>query len=139
MTFEVRTAATEAALAAAAWAAYAPGTTVEGRWLQLRWRVTGDGTQVLFLDHLCWSAHAPSAERKLLDRNTADWAGSAADGREVPVDLALVTDVHLTLQSVGAGWTWTLDSKNDPTRIRIFDGDGNPADAVVDAVVRGIA
>ena len=44
-----------------------------------------------------------------------------------------------TLQSVGPGWSWTLDSKNDPTRIRIFDGDGNAADAVVDVVVRGIA
>ena len=137
--FEYRVAATEAALADEDWAAYAPGSTVAGRWLQLRWRVTGDGTQVLFLDHLCWSVHAPSAERKLLDRNTADWEGSAAGGRTVPVDLGLVTDVHLTLQSVGAGWSWTLVSKNDPTRIKIFDGDGNAADAVVDAVVRGIA
>ena len=139
VTFEVRTAATEAALGAAAWAAYAAGTTVEGRWFQLRWRVTGDGTQVLFLDHLCWSAHAPRAERRLLDRDTAGWEGSAAAGREVPHDLGLVTDINVTLQSVGAGWTWTLDSKNDPTRIKIFDGDGNAADAVVDAVVRGFA
>jgi len=137
--FEYRIAETEAALADAAWTAYAPGTTVAGRWLQLRWRVTGDGSEVLSLDHLFWSAHAPSAERKLLDRDTADWEGSAAGGREVPVDLGLVTDIHLTLQSVGAGWSWTLDNKNDPTRIKIFDGDGNPADAVVDAVVRGIA
>lgn len=137
--FEYRVAETEAALADEAWAAYAPGTTVAGRWLQLRWRVTGDGTQVLSLDHLCWSVHAPSAERKLLDRDTAEWEGSAARGREVPVDLGLVTDVHVTLQSVGPGWSWTLDSKNDPTRIRIFDGDGNAADAVVDVVVRGIA
>ena len=137
--FEYRIAATEAALAGAAWTAYAPGTTVAGRWLQLRWRVTGDGGEVLSLDHLCWSVHAPSAERKLLDRNTADWTGSAAGGREVPVDLGLVTDIHVTLQSVGPGWSWTLDNKNDPTRIKIFDGDGNPADAVVDAVVRGIA
>ena len=137
--FEYRAAGTEAALADAAWAAYAPGTTVNARWLQLRWRVGGDGTQVLSLDHLCWSAHAPSAERKLLDRNSAEWQGSAAGGRAVPVDLALVTDVHVTLQSVGPGWSWTLLSKNDPTRIKIFDGDGNPADAVVDVVVRGIA
>ena len=137
--FEYRIAATEAALADAAWAAYAPGTTVEGRWLQLRWRVGGDGTVMLSLDHLCWSVHAPSAERRLLDRNTADWEGSAAEGRVVPVDLRLVTDIHVTLQSVGAGWSWTLIGKNDPTRIKIFDGGGNAADAVVDAVVRGIA
>ena len=139
VTFESRAAATEAALADEDWAAYAPGTTVAGRWFQLRWRLTGDGTRVLFLDHLCWSVHAPSAERKLLDRDTAAWDGSAAEGRPVPVDLALVTDVHVTLQSVGAGWSWTLIGKNDPTRIKIFDGDGNAADAVVDVVVRGIA
>ncbi|MDD9993218.1 MAG: host specificity factor TipJ family phage tail protein [Rhodospirillales bacterium] len=136
--FEVRYGATEAALLAADWAAHEPGTTVAARWLQLRWRLSGDGTRVLSLDHLCWSVHAPGAERKLLDRNTADWEGSAADGRIVPNDLAVVTDLDVTLQSVGAGWSWTLLSKNDPTRIRIYDGAGNPADALVDIVVRGV-
>ena len=137
--FEYRAGDTQAALAAAAWTAYTPAVTVRARWLQLRWRVTGDGSRVLSLDHLCWSAHAPGAERKLLDRNTADWQGTAAAGRIVPVDLGVVTDLDVTLQSVGAGWSWTLLSKNNPTRIRIYDGDGNPADAVVDAVVRGVA
>ena len=130
--FEYRTAATQAALTAAAWTEYMPATTVQGRWLQLRWRVTGDGTRPLSLDHLCWSAHAPAVERKLLDRDTADWQGSAAQGRIVPVDLETVTDLDVTLQSVGAGWSWTLLTKNDPTRIRIYDGAGNPADATVD-------
>ena len=137
--FEYRVAATEAALANAAWVAYTPGSTVAGRWLQLRWRVSGNGAEVLSIDHLCWSVHAPAAERKLLDQDTAGWEGSAADGRIVPVDLRLVTDISLTLQSVGAGWSWTLVNKNNPTRIKIFDGAGDPADAVVDAVVRGIA
>ena len=136
--FEYRTGATQAALAAASWAAYTPATTVQGRWLQLRWRIGGDGTVALGLDHLCWSAHAPAAERKLLDRDTADWQGTAALGRIVPVDLGIVTDLDVTLQSVGAGWTWTLLTKNNPTRIRIYDGAGNPADAVVDVVVRGV-
>ena len=136
--FEYRAGATEAALRAAAWMAYPAGTTVAARWLQVRWRITGDGTVVLSLDHVCWSVHAPAAARKLLDRNTADWQGTAADGRIVPHDLGLVTDLDITLQSVGAGWTWTLVSKNNPTRIRIYDGAGNPADALVDAVVRGV-
>ena len=70
---------------------------------------------------------------------TASWAGSAAAGREVPTTLAHVTDIDLTLQAVGPGWSWALDNKNDPTRIKIFDGDGNPADATVDAVLHGIA
>ncbi len=138
VTFEYRTGASAAQLAAASWAEYTPPATVGGRWLQLRWRITGDGTQALSFDHLCWSAHAPAAERKLLDRNTADWQGSAATGRIVPVDLDLVTDLDVTLQSVGAGWSWTLLNKNNPTRIRIYDGDGNAADAVVDVIVRGV-
>ena len=137
--FEYRAGATEAALRAAAWAAYAPGTTIAARWLQLRWRVTGAGDRVLSLDHLCWSVHAPAAERKLLDRDTADWQGSAAAGRIVPHDLRLVTDIAVTLQAVGAGWTWTLANKNNPTRIMIFDGAGNAADATVDVILRGIA
>ena len=137
--FEYRAADTQAALAGRAWAAYPAGATVSGRWVQLRWRVGGDGTQALGLDHLCWSAHAPGAIRKLLDRDTAGWQGTAAQGRIVPHDLRLATDLDVTLQSVGAGWTWTLLSKNDPTRIRIYDGAGNPADAVVDVIVRGIA
>ena len=136
--FEVRAGTTEAALRAAAWAAYPAGTTVAARWLQVRWRITGDGTVVLSLDHVCWSVHAPAAERKLLDRDTSAWQGTAADGRIVPHDLGLVTDLDITLQSVGAGWSWTLVSKNNPTRIRIYDGAGNPADAVVDVVVRGV-
>ena len=136
--FEVRAGATEAALRAAAWAPYPAGTTLAARWLQVRWRITGNGTVVLSLDHVCWSVHAPAAERKLLDRDTSAWQGTAADGRIVPHDLGLVTDLDITLQSVGAGWSWTLVSKNNPTRIRIYDGAGNPADAVVDAVVRGV-
>ena len=133
--FEVRTGATQAALQAAAWAAYPAGSTVAARWLQVRWRVTGNGSVVLSLDHLCWSVHAPAAERKLLDRDTAAWQGTAQDGRIVP----LATDLDITLQAVGAGWSWTLVSKNNPTRIRIYDGAGSPADAVIDAIVRGIA
>ena len=57
----------------------------------------------------------------------------------MPNDLRLVTDLDVTLQSVSAGWSWTLLTKNNPTRIRIYDGAGNPADAIVDVIVRGIA
>ncbi len=136
--FRVRTGATRAAVLGARWAAHAAGTTLTARWVQVQWRLTGDGGDVLSLDHLCWSVIAPTATRRLLDANTADWTGSASNGREVPHDLALVTDVDLTLQSVGAGWTWSLESKV-PLRIRIFDGSGNPADAVVDVTIRGLA
>ncbi len=135
---EYRSADTIAALRTAPWAAHEPARTVRGRFFQTRWTVTSTHEEPATLDHLCWSVNAPAATRRLLDRNTAEWEGSAEDGRIVPHDLIRVTDVAITLQSVGAGWTWDLASKNNPTRLRIFDGQGNPADATIDAVIRGI-
>ena len=136
--FEARAAATEAELAAASWAAYQPGVTLTGRWLEVRWRLTGDGSVLLRMDHLCWSAHAPIATRQILDASTADWTGSAAAGRVVPVaGFSVVADVSVALQNTGAGWTWELLSKNPPT-IRIYDADRNTADATVDVTVRGV-
>ncbi len=136
--FEARVAATEEALQTAAWAAYAAGTTLTGRWLQVRWRLTGDGSTLLRIDHLCWSAHAPTGSRQVLDADTSDWAGSAAAGRVVPVSgFVAVTDLVVTLQGDVAGWTWALVSKAPPT-IRIYDADRNPADATVDVTVRGV-
>ena len=135
--FQYRIGSTQAELGTTAWATYTAGTQVTARYVQVRWRLTGPNSQILTLDHLCWSVLAPSAERRLLDVSTAGWRGSSAAGRLVPHDLAVVTDVDLTLQSVGAGWSWSLDSK-DPLRIKIFNGDGDPADATVDIIIRGI-
>ena len=137
-TLQARTADTEAALATAPWGDYTPGATRTARWVQLRWRLTGDGTVGLRLDHLCFSVLAPTREERLRDADTAAWAGSAAAGRQIPTQLATVVDVDLTLQSVGAGWSWSLAAKAPPT-VKIFNGDGQPADATVDAVVRGVA
>ncbi len=138
-TLQYRTAAAADMLDAAAWQDHAAATLLTARHLQLRWRLTGDGATMLRLDHLCYSLLGTAAEQKFLDVDTTSWTGSAAGGREIPTTLARVTDIDLTLQSVGAGWSWVLDNKNDPTRIKIFDGDGNPADATVDAVLHGIA
>ena len=138
MTFQVRYSNTEAALLAATWADYEDGTTITARWVQVQWILTGDGSETLSMDHLCWSVLAPSAIRRLLDVNTANWPGSATVGRVAPHDLSLVSDVDLVLQSVTAGWTWSLESKS-PLTIKIFDGDGNAADAVIDMTIRGIS
>ena len=137
-TLQYRTAETAAALATETWNDYTAATLLTARHLQLHWRLAGGGATMLRLDHLCYRLTGTAAHQKFLDVDTADWEGSATAGRTVPTTLAVVTDIDLTLQSVGAGWSWVLDSKNDPTRVKIFDGEGNPADAVIDAVVHGI-
>ena len=139
VTLQYRTATSAAALDTESWQDYTAGTLLTARHLQLRWSLSGDGATMLRLDHLCYSLLGTAAQEKFLDTDTTDREGSTANGRQIPTTLAVVTDVDLTLQSVGAGWSWVLDNKNDPTRIKIFDGGGNAADATVDAVVHGIA
>ena len=136
---EYRAADTAPDLAAQSWAVYTAGSLVTGRHVQLRWRLTGDGSVQLSLDHLCWSAFGNAASEQVLDSATSEWTGSMAAGREVPVAgrLSLVTSLAVTLQSVGAGWSWELLSKAPPT-IRIYDGDGNAADATVDVILYGV-
>lgn len=49
--------------------------------------------------------------------------------------------ISVTLQNVGAGWSWTLidkDGVNGP-RIKIFNGSGALADALIDWTIEGIA
>ena len=138
VTVEARTADTEAALTAAAWGA-APTATVTARWAQFRWSLSGDGTEQLRLAGLCYSLSGDVDEHLILDSNTATWPGSAAAGRRLPSHpFRVVSDVLLTLQSLSTpGWSWTLASKSPPT-VQIWNGAGSPADALVDAIVRGI-
>ena len=138
LAFQARTGGTEVELEAAPFADHAAGVSLTARFVQPRWRLTGDGSTLLRLDHLCWSVLAPTREERIRDADTSAWAGSAAAGRQIPTALATVVDVDLTLQSVGAGWSWSLESKSPPT-VKLFDGAGQPADATVDAVVRGVA
>ena len=136
---EYRAADTAVALDGAAWAAYVSETLVTARQVQLRWRFTGDGTVQLSLDHLCWWALGNATSEQVLDSDTSTWSGTAAAGREVPTSglLAVATSLAVTLQSVGAGWTWELISKSPPT-IKIYDDAGDPADATVDVILYGV-
>ena len=138
VTLEIRTGAGRAALNTAPWRVAATAADpVTARWIQPRWTARADAGAVARLAGLTWWLAAPTATRRLHDIDTATLEGSAADGRVVDTDLARVTDVALTFQDVGAGWTWSLASKSPPT-IRIFDGDGSPADAVVDITLSGL-
>ena len=58
--------------------------------------------------------------------------GSTIFGAVTTVSLAFTSEDH-------AGWTWRVADK-DPAgpRVQIFDADGSLADAVIDAVIRGV-
>ena len=137
VTFQYRTATTAGGLANATWTTYTANTVITTRHLQLRWRLTGDGSTLLRLDHLCFQILGTGATEKFLDVNTNTWTGSAAAGRTIPTTLSTVTGIDVTLQNVGAGWSWTLLNKTGPS-IKIFNGAGAGADAVVDVIVRGV-
>ena len=115
---------TEAALEAAPFADHAAGASLTARL----------GAAALALDGR--RLDAPSPRPPLLERarphprgahprrrHLESWEGSAAAGREIPTALATVVDVDLTLQSVGAGWSWSLAAKSPPT-VKLFDGAG---------------
>ncbi len=134
---EVRSHDSNRDLSSEVWEPYAAGHQIRGRYAQLRWSVGEQWPKSAFLGNLCFLFKCNIAQRRFLDHHTSQWQGSASSGREIPHDLGFVTDIHVTLQSVGAGWSWSLVQKNDPTRIRIYDGNGRSADALVDVVVRG--
>lgn len=111
--FEVETADTKAGLDGTGWTAYAGGK-LTARWLRLRWRLTGDGTFVLRMDHLCYSVLAPTVTETIQDAVPTAWttarisdisdlAGLTITGVDtvyrIPLQtLAVCTDVDVTVQ-----------------------------------------
>ena len=120
------------------WTAYSD-TLLTATTIKIRWKLTGDGSTVLRIDHLCVELVGNSIMEQINDADTANWNGTASGGRIVPLErLDIITSVLVTLQSVGSGWTWELINKTDP-KIKIYDSAGNAADATIDVVAYGIA
>ena len=93
-----------------AWAAYAAGDRITARHVQVRWRLTGDGSVVLRMDHICWSVLAPVKTERLLNVSWASLTDAVerADWKAFePADIVNVTDVDVTLMNAPAGTTWT--------------------------------
>lgn len=133
VTFEVRTAATRSGVSRAAWR---PGGSIQnGRYIQARWRLAGNGSVGLYLDHCIYRIFAPTVSEQIIDANTSGWS-AAGDGRLVPTSLAVVTNIAVTLQRVGSGASWEIRSKNPP-RIKIYNGSGTEINAIVDIILTG--
>lgn len=146
--FEARIGASKAAVEAAAWAAYdvAAAAALTSRWVQVRWRLAGDGDAVLRLDHLCWEVVAPVVTDRYLDVDLggpalpSGWARSG-DGTLLSSDvIGHVTDVDVTLLSVAAGTTWSLDL-TDRARpvLTVWDAARVAARPRANVTIRGLA
>ena len=151
--FEARTGSTKAAVAAASWAAYdiAAGAALTSRWLQVRWRLAGDGDTVLRLDHICWQVVAPVLTDRYLNVNLSaitaageggpdGWARSGHGTRLSSGLVAHVTDVDVTLLSVAAGTTWSLDLTDRAAPVlTVWDAARAPLRCRANITIRGLA
>lgn len=75
------------------------------------------------------------------DLDMATLSGGSVGDRRLPLvkEFTVITSVSVILQNVTAGYSYTVIDKN-PTlgpRIQVFDGAQAPADATIDAIVRG--
>ena len=119
---------------------YEPGATLlHGRYVRLIFKATrAEPANPPNLCDLCWSLLSSAARTEYrLDTNSRDWARGANGGRVVPTTLSLVTDMGITLQNVGAGWSSTVLSKAPP-EIALYNAAGRIVDAVVDVTINGI-
>ena len=136
--FEVRVGATPAALAAAAWAS---STDAEGaakvfrgaRYFQVRWRITGDGSQVLTLDHCCYSVHAPSATVTLREVAVGMNGKALSASGDYPI-ISVLTDIDVTVHGHSAKYATTRLS---PPSVWVWNSAGGPDNGTVSITLRG--
>lgn len=116
--------------------------TIRARFFRVRVTVTGSG--VLTLCRLVIMLRAETLEETIDDLATASVRGARRFGPgdvRLPVQEAfqLIRSVSLTFNGMGAGWSWeVVDRSLEGPRVRIYNPAGQLADAVVDAVIRGL-
>lgn len=121
------------------------GQAVTARYLRYLIQWTSPTTPVQLRD-LVLIARAEQISQELDDVDMTTLGGLyklATGDVRLPIDpsrFALVRTVSLGFNGVGAGWTWeVVDKQVDPgPRVRVYDPLGNPADAIIDATVRGV-
>ena len=127
----------------AAWSSYAViGPLVDARYIRILVTVTGSFPK-LKTERIVLSASP--IEEIVEDQDSSVLTGSYRIGTgdvRVPITKVYTTikKVDITLQSVGAGWSWELIDKDTSVgpRIKIYNASNAAADAVFDATVIGI-
>ncbi|MDP3134979.1 MAG: hypothetical protein Q8N17_01425, partial [Burkholderiaceae bacterium] len=115
---------------------------VTARYIKVR--IVAAGTWPAMRDVATILSAAPvSQDNEDLDTSTLTGANRIGTG-DVRIPLtktfAAIRKVDVTLQNVGAGWSWELIDKDTTTgpRIKIYNASNTLADAVIDVTVRGL-
>ncbi len=118
------------------------GSLISARYVKVRITVTSAGIASIDLANIKLSAESISEE--INDLSTSSLSGAYRIGVgdiRLPKAKAysLITQVQVSLQNVGAGWSWELIDKSTTTgpRIKIYNASNALADASIDAFIRG--
>lgn len=125
------------------YSAYATaGTPVTARYIKVKIVVTGSWP---LLKNVTTILSAAPVQQDTEDLDTSTLTGSYRIGTgDVRIPLtktfASIRKVDVTLQNVGAGWSWELIDKDTTVgpRIKIYNASNVAADATIDATVRGL-
>jgi len=120
----------------------AVGPEVLARWIKIRVTVTGTFPK-LKSERIILSA-TPIAE-EITDLSTSTLTGAydlGVGNVRLPITKTynVIKKVDVTLQSVGAGWSWELIDKDTSVgpQIKIYNSSNTLADALIDATVKGV-
>ncbi len=120
----------------------ATGTLITARYIKVRCVVTGTWPIMRDLEVIF---SATPVNEDVADLLTSTLTGSyriAVGDVRVPITktYTVIRKVDVTLQNVGAGWSWELIDKNisPGPRIKIYNASNVLADASIDITVRGI-
>lgn len=123
------------------------GTSVRGRYFRFRVTVTATVPEpVPIIREFAMYLRAKQLQHEINDADTSTFDSVrrvSAGVVRLPVPEGLFTQIRrvsLSFNNAGVGWTWEVVDK-DPVLgplVRLYDTNGNPADATIDAVIRGL-
>jgi len=121
--------------------------TVRARYARFRVTVSiGNGATIPIIRELVFLLRAETIVQEIQDLETAALIPELRHGAgdvALPISsglFAAVRTVSISFNGMGAGWTWELVNKftSPGPRVRLFGPGGAPADATIDAIVRGL-
>jgi hypothetical protein len=120
----------------------AVGSLITARYIKVRASVTSGDIARINLINIKLAAESISEEINDLDISTLAGAFRIGTGDiRLPISkpYQVISQVQVTLQNVGAGWSWELIDKDISTgpRIKVYNASNALADASIDAFIRG--